>query len=101
MKEQNTGRYYVIDHKTGRKFCIEPISERDQRISDRTFTNGGTSGDAMKNKSSIAGGSIHEEDSIITEENEYKNIVTLPPGVSPEGYIEQLLRDECNHTTNE
>jgi hypothetical protein len=30
----------------------------------------------------------------ITEENGFKNIIELEPGVSPEGYIEQLLRNE-------
>lgn len=93
MKEE-TGRYYVVDHKTGRKFCIEPIADRDQRISDRTFTNGGSSGDAVKNKSAIDGGSIHEEDSIISESNGFKNITVLPPGTSPEGFIEKLLNEK-------
>lgn len=34
------------------------------------------------------------KNSIITEENGFKNIVTLKPGESPDSYIERLLRNE-------
>ena len=39
-------------------------------------------------------GSIDERDSMITEENGFKNIEILGPGVSPEGRIEQILKGE-------
>lgn len=84
-----TGRYYI--RKNGRTFCVEPIAERNQKIDDAAFKNGGISGDEVKNKH--LGGSIREEDSIITPENGFKNIVMLPPGTSPNGYIEDLLNE--------
>jgi hypothetical protein len=33
-------------------------------------------------------GGVKSTDSIITEDNGFKNIITLPPGVSPNSYIE-------------
>lgn len=39
-------------------------------------------------------GGVHPDDCIITAENGFKNIVTLKPGVSPLGYIDQLLNKE-------
>lgn len=84
----STGRYMIVS-KAGRKFMVEPIAERGQKIDGHAFTNGGISGDEVKNKQ--LGGSIREEDSVITEENGYKKIVTLPPGVSPNGFIEAIL----------
>lgn len=57
----STGRYMVIDHKTGRKFIIEPISERDQRLQEQTTLQGG----AML----VKGGAIRREDSILDGED--------------------------------
>ena len=75
-----TGRFYVV--AGGRRFCIEPLHERgDAR-------NGSWGHGAPRSRGSIA-----PEDSIITEENGYANITVLPPGVSPIGYIEALLRE--------
>lgn len=93
----STGRYYVTS-KSGRKFTVEPIAERNQKIDGQVFTNGGVSGEGTKNKQS--GGAIREEDSIITPENGYKNIVTLPPGVSPNGFIEAILACETVEEEN-
>lgn len=36
---------------------------------------------------------VEEKDSMITKENGYTNIVTLPPGTSPEGYIDQRMKE--------
>lgn len=88
----STGRYYVVDQATGRKFCVEPIAGRNEKVDDKVFVNGGASGNAEKNKSNPLGGSVHEEDSIITQENGYTDIMTLGPGKSPNGYIEWLCR---------
>jgi hypothetical protein len=84
----STGRYYVVT-KSGRKFCVEPIAERHQKIEGPVFTNGGISGDGVKVEKSL-GGSIRPEDSIITKENGYNRIFTLPAGHSPNGFIEAL-----------
>ena len=86
-----SGRYFVKDLKTGRTFCVEPIHERNEKETDRVFTNGGYDGTSVKNKSQSQGGSISEDESIITPENGFKNIVILPPGESPNGYIESIL----------
>ena len=81
-----TGRYYVRDRKTGRLFCVEPLSERSQKIDDKQWSNGGIT--------QVRGGSVPEAESVITPENGFTNITHLPPGTSPEGYIEALLRRE-------
>jgi hypothetical protein len=88
-----TGRFYI--KAKGRTFCVEPIDNTDGNARERfgninpvTKKVEGDYGDKYR-------GSIHEDDSIITEDNGFKNIVTLDVGVSPNGYIEHLLsKDE-------
>jgi hypothetical protein len=75
---------------SNRKYTVETIAERGQKITDRIMTNGGTDGKASKNKSIPQGGSGYAEDSEITAENGYTRWVTLPPGHSPSGFIEML-----------
>ena len=82
----NTGRYFYHDPRTGRRFCIEPISERDQKQEEKTWTNGGID--------QVRGGSIREDECIITAENGFSGIATLPHGVSPDAYIEALIRGD-------
>lgn len=79
-----TGRYYVRDRRTGRVFCVEPINRRDQKLDDVIWTNGGI--DAVR------GGALREEDSIITAENGFTGITYLPPGTSPDSYIDMLVK---------
>lgn len=79
-----TGRYYVKDPASGRLFCVEPVSDRDQKRSDKAVEMGGVE--------QASGGSVTEVDSVITEENGFVNIVTLRPGVSPDSYISELLK---------
>jgi len=81
-----TGRYFVRDRKSGRVFCVEPINRRDQKLDDVGWTNGGID--------PVRGGAVREEDSVITAENGFRNITVLPPGTSPDGYIEMLLNGE-------
>ena len=83
-----TGRYFYRDLKSGRTFCIEPISDRTQKVDDQRWTNGGID--------PVQGGAIREEESIITPENGFTNITLLPAGVSPEGHIEMLLRGQTD-----
>lgn len=96
MKTNDNGRYWVIDKKTGRKFCVETISDRDQKVTDQTFKNGVSDGvsrtEGTKWHSEAQGGSIREEDSIITGENGFKKIWNLPTGTSPDGFIEALCK---------
>lgn len=85
-----TGRYWIVVN--GRRFCVEPLHERDQKENDVAFRNGGLDGKQVKNEA--RGGSISPEDSTITKENGFKRILVLPPGVSPEDGIRQLLESE-------
>ena len=84
----NSGRYFYTDLKTKRKFCIEPIGDNHEKWGDVdpvTKKMSGSYGEKYQ-------GSIDKNDSIITEENGFKNITFLQPGVSPESYIEMLLK---------
>lgn len=76
-----TGRFYVC--KGGRTFLVEPVSEHSMRNADWGKTD---------TTNLPIGGAIHPDDSIITDEN-FTNIVTLGPGVSPLSYIEKLLEE--------
>jgi hypothetical protein len=78
-----TGRYFVRDQRSGRVFCVEPINRRDQKLDDKQWTNGGID--------QVRGGAVLDDESIITPENGFKNITYLPPGTSPDGFIEMLL----------
>jgi len=82
-----TGRYFVRDQRSGRVFCVEPINRRDQKLHDQQWTNGGID--------QVRGGAVPEDESIITPENGFKNITHLPPGVSPDGFIEMLLEGQA------
>jgi len=85
----DSGRFYVSVQ--GRTFCIEPIDNNpgkpqiwgDVDPASKKLT--GNYGE--KNK-----GSVTEKESIITEENGFKNIQTLAGGVSPIGYIEEIIK---------
>lgn len=86
-----SGRYYITDVKTGRKFCVEPIGSDHPAdwgdIDPATKTVTGKYGQKHR-------GSIDEKDSIITEENNFKNIKNLKIGESPQDYINKLLENE-------
>lgn len=83
-----TGRYYITDIKTGRKFCVEPIGDPHETWGDLDPVTKKMTG----NYGEKYPGSIKEEDSIITEDNGFKNITFLSPGVSPQSYIDELLK---------
>jgi hypothetical protein len=84
------GRFYVTT-QCGRTFCVEPL--------DASVGHGpkvwGDLDPATKTVTGNYGqkypGATHPDESIITEGNGFKNIVTLERGVSPMGYIEMLL----------
>lgn len=80
----STGRYFIRDRQSGRVFCVEPINRRDQKRDDLTWTNGGI--DAVR------GGAVREDESIITPENGFTGIAYLPPGTSPDAYVEMLVK---------
>ena len=89
-----TGRYFIYDHETGRKFCIEPLGRAQVKV----FTNGGVDGTAEKNKSTPKGGATPPEESTITEENGFKDIVVIGPHMSPEAFIEDVCRKNLRLT---
>ena len=87
----DSGRYYIIDIKTGRKFCVEPLL-------DGEHTNWGDLNPATKKVEGNYGekyiGAIDRKDTIITEENGFKNIIELKPGESPNDFINSLLNSQ-------
>jgi hypothetical protein len=72
-KKKSTGRYYISDIKTGKKYCVEPIGKPRTEF-----------GDSLHEK---CDGSITEAESIITEANGFTNIGYAQ---NPMDYIEQL-----------
>ena len=75
----DSGRYWVTDLKSGRKFCVETISERNQRSHDQEWEVGGAQ--------AVDGGSIRREDSIITSDR-FKSIHECK---NPMDHIDRLL----------
>lgn len=75
-------RYYITNGK--RTFWVEPIDP---------FNRGADWGQTdLSNRPQ--GGGIHPDESIIREENGFKNIQILPPGVSPDSVVSELLSNE-------
>lgn len=87
VNSDDTGRFIVTSLKTGRKYYVEPIDNGNRtKWGDLNPSTGHLEGDyGSKHK-----GAVKESESLITEENGFDNIVTLPPGWSPIEYIEQL-----------
>ncbi len=87
VNSDDTGRFIVTSLKTGRKYFVEPIDNGNKTewgdINPATKKIEGDYGTKHK-------GAIKESESLITTENGFDNIVTLPPGYSPLEYIEQL-----------
>lgn len=82
-----TGRHIVTSLRTGVSYYVEPVGD--------TKTNWGSvdpaTGKMMKKKGHAKyRGSVDEKDSIVTEENGFKNVVTLGVGYSPMGHIEEV-----------
>ena len=88
MDSSDTGRYFVVDAKTGRKFCVEPIGNDRNDWGDIDVVTKKLTGEYGKKHR----GSIDESNSVIKESNGFKNIITLGPGVSPQSYIDKLLK---------
>jgi hypothetical protein len=81
-----TGRYFVKSMRTGKVYCVEPIGNPHIGWGDvdpvtKKLT--GQYGDKYR-------GAIDKKDSIITEDNGFKNIKELGSGVSPESAIEEI-----------
>ena len=83
------GRFYIRDLESGRLFLVEPIGPgRAADWGDLDPITKKLKGDYGQKHT----GSVKESDSIITEENGFKNIIDLEPGESPLEAIEKLLK---------
>ena len=78
---KNTGVFYV--QKGDRLFRVEPISKHADRNADWGTTD---------TTNLPEGGAIHPDDSIIRD-GQFKNIMTLGPGISPLSAIDKLCLD--------
>ena len=83
----NTGRFMVRSFKTNIAYYVEPLDTGERRrfgdINPATGQIEGAYGQKHK-------GAIHPSESLITEANGLKNIVTIPAGMSPHAYIQDL-----------
>ncbi len=90
-----TGRFMVISNVTGVKYFVEPIG--DGRGGDWGSYNPGTGEIENKKGFDKYTGSVTLKESLITEENGFKNIKHLPEGWSPMGEIaDRDLQHELN-----
>lgn len=90
VNSDETGRFIVTSLNTGKKYYVEPLD-----CGNRTEW-----GDLNPSTKKLEGdyglkykGSVKESESLITKENGFDNIITLPPGYSPLDYIEQLEKN--------
>lgn len=80
----DTGRFIVRSHRTGVTYFVEPIGSPHIQWGDMdpaTKQLTGSYGQKYR-------GSIDKEESLITQENGFKEIRTLDKGVSPLLYID-------------
>ena len=90
----NTGRFIVKSKVTGKKYFVEVIGNAHAAdwgdLDPATKKMTGSYGERYE-------GCIPEKESLITEENGFEKITTLPPGVSPFDEIEK--RDKAYERT--
>ena len=91
VNSEDTGRFIVTSLKTGKKYFVEPIDNGEKMtwgdINPATKKIEGDYGSKHK-------GAVKESESLITEENGFAKIITLPPGFSPLEYIEKLEQND-------
>ncbi len=85
-----TGRYYI--ERNGRTFLVEPIDNSQGRGKSTWGDINPATGVIEGNYGNKEVGSVTESESILTEENGFKNIVTLGKGESPDAYIDNLIK---------
>lgn len=83
----DTGRHIVVSSRTGHRYAVEPIGDPHNKWGSIDPVTG-----KLMNKKGAGKfkGSIEPEESLITEENGFDNIVTIGPGKSPMAVIETL-----------
>lgn len=83
----HTGRHKVVSIRTGKEYFVECIDAgKRTNWGDLNPATGKVEGKYGKKFR----GCIDEKDSLISEENGFKNVKTLKPGQSPYAYIEEL-----------
>lgn len=87
VNSDETGKHIVTSFRTGKKYYVEPIG--DGRMADWGSFNPSTGNIENKKGAGKHSGSISEKDSVITEENGFKNIQFIEGG-SPYWMIEQM-----------
>lgn len=86
----HTGRFIVSSIRTGKRYAVEPIGNPHVEWGSIDPALGLGSKLMHKKGNGKYRGSIDAEDSLITEENGFKNIVTLDIGTSPYAYIDMI-----------
>jgi hypothetical protein len=87
INSEDTGRFLVSSKRTGRTYFIEPRGTSHVEWGSVDVTTGkmNVKKGWKKNK-----GSTEKDESLITTENGFENIITLKAGMSPLMYIERL-----------
>lgn len=84
----DTGRFIVCSHRTGRRYFVEPI---ETAHTPKWGSIDPATGKLMHKKGDGKyRGGISENESLITSENGFKNIKMLPIGTSPLAYIDMI-----------
>jgi len=85
-KTEDTGRHMIVSFRTGKTYAVEPMGDPHIKWGDLNPATGKVEGKyGAKHR-----GSIDEKDSLITEDNGFKNIKIFKPGQSPYAYIDEL-----------
>lgn len=83
-----TGRFIVTSHRTGRSYYVEPITNGHR--SDWGSVDPATKQLMNKKGHDKYTGAVAPSESMITAENGFDKIHMLDPGTSPHAYIEHL-----------
>ena len=96
-----TGRFIVKSLVTGITYYVEPI-DNSGRPADWGSYNPSTGNIEHKKGFDKYTGSVTESESLITEENGFSNVTTLPKGYSPMSEIERRDKEyELKYLNNE
>jgi hypothetical protein len=75
-----SGRFIVTSIRTGRRYFVEPVG--DPHVEWGSVYPGDKELHHKKGDGKFSG-SVHPKESLITEENGFDKVHTLPPGTSP------------------
>ena len=86
----HTGRFIVSSKRTGKIYAVEPMGDPHVEWGSIDPALGLGSKLMHKKGDGKYRGSIDASDSLITEDNGFKNIITLDVGTSPYAYIDMI-----------